>query len=146
MDLADFRGMADPINEGLPFDPTHPVNGESLGTSWVVASYQSERYKSAELKARTSMMKASRTGKVRAEELDSKEVELLASLVVSWTGMTNRGVELPCTRENVMMVLSDPVIGPHLRAQLDEFAKDTERFFAASSKSYPASSSTDTGT
>lgn len=145
-DIKDFQSVADPINDGLPFEPKHPVTGASLGAVWQVASYQSTKYKVAERLARTKGMKSFRTGKVDAGDMDETEIDLLATLVLSWDGMLNGGKPLPCTPENVKMVLSDQVIGVHLRKQLDEHADDTKAFFKASSISSQTPSDTKSDT
>lgn len=145
-DLSEFKAVADPINDGLPFEPRHPVTDEPLGAVWQVASYQSKAYKAAERLARTKGMKSFRTGKVNAADMDEDEIALLASLVLSWSGMRNDGRELACTPDNVKMVLSDQVIGIHIRQQLDEHAADTAAFFKASKKPSPTPSDTKSDT
>ena len=136
-DISKFEDVEDTLNKGLPFEPRHPVTDEPMGATWQVASYQSDAYKASERIARTQGLKSLRTGKVSASKMDESEIDLLSSLVLSWTGMKDGGLDLPCTPENVKNVLNHPVVGVHLRKQLDDHASDNEAFFKASGKPSP---------
>ena len=140
MDISEFEGVIDTINQGLPFSPIDPSTGDPFpGVEWIVASYNSKSYKAAERLAKNDGLKAlqsKKANKISAARLEQGELDLLASLVVSWSGMKEGGVDLPCTPENVKKVLSNAAIGGDLRSQLDDHAADHAAFFKASKKSF----------
>ena len=142
-DISEIKELSkDAINDGLPMPLKHFITGEETGAVWYIASYESDAYKAAERQMKNKGLKAQRTGRVNAEMIEDTTIDLLASLVVGWDGMIEKGKGIPFSKEAVKDILRLPIAGNSFVSQIDEFASDTEAFFKASQMNSPTQSDT----
>lgn len=137
MDLSKFSGTASAFEEGIEIEITHPATSKPLGLKVRVASYQSERAKAVQRRlANRSLKERSRNPKKAStvEELEEHSNEILASVVLGWSGFELKGKPLECNRENVLSVLNNPDLW-FIREQIDKAADDITSFMPASNKS-----------
>lgn len=106
--------------------PKHPVTGESIGDmQFVVSSKDSSEYE----KAKNTIIKRRKdSGKLELsiEEYQEEEINLLAELIQSWSGVEWEGTKLNCTHGNKVKILREI---KWLRDQIDNFSGKRANFF-----------------
>jgi hypothetical protein len=121
MDLSTLK----PVDQNT-FVPKHPVTGESIGDmQFVVSSKDSAEYE----KAKNAIIKRRKdSGKLELtiEEYQEEEVNLLAELIQSWSGVEWEGAKLNCTHGNKVKILREI---KWLRDQIDIFSGKRANFF-----------------
>jgi hypothetical protein len=99
-------------------------DGTETDETITVRGADSKKFRGAQATANRKNMDLVRKGKLKPDQLAVKQmenhVELLASLVVSWS------FELPCTKPNVLDFLTK---SPQIQEQIDSVAGDRRNFF-----------------
>lgn len=87
----------------------HPISREPLGIFVTIASKDSEVFQSAQRRRLTKRLDDARNGKENPtpEEIESESMDLLVDCVVNWRNITYKGEELPHSRENTRLVLTE---------------------------------------
>ncbi|RYZ33279.1 MAG: hypothetical protein EOO72_14410, partial [Myxococcaceae bacterium] len=109
-------------HDTLRVDILHPITGQPTGMQVEVAGMDSQRYREATRsiidKATASTVRASRRARQEASrDMEADALELLVACTVSWTGVMERGAEVPLTPENARRLYA---AHPWLRRQVDE--------------------------
>jgi hypothetical protein len=99
------------------------ANGETQEVTVTVAGALSSTYRKAESAQRDRMLKR-RTMSLTDEMLQKNQLDLIASCVLEWNLHVD-GRAVPCTKENVMQVLTS---APWLRNDLEAAMGDASRF------------------
>lgn len=128
MDLSelDLTAKAD---AGAEMRLNHPVTEEPLLTddgkpiTIKVLGQDSREFRAAAAELAERMQNRKRLSVAAAE---AQSVELLARCVKGWTGIVWEGKALPCTPDNVRMVLRER---KWVRDQIDAFVTDRAAFF-----------------
>lgn len=118
-------------HDTLTVDILHPITGEPTGMRVEVASADSPRYREATRaileKAAASLPRGGqRARKAALRDMESDALDLLVACTISWTGVVERGVEVPLTVENARRLFTTH---PWLRRQMDEVMQDRASFF-----------------
>lgn len=135
-DMADVE-TATKANAGVWLNLVSPLSGEASGVRFRLLGYDSDVYlkHDAEQKKQTQeyLIKALSTAKVGKQIPDapaSDDISSLASLVTAWENVFWNKEALPCTRENVIKVLTAV---PDIRQQVRAFVEERANFFGKAS-------------
>ena len=104
MDIAAFSGVTKKFNDGVWIDIKHPITQQPTGMRVLVASYLSEKAKAAKKAIADSEIREQKKNPRRvltSDDLEKKSLQLVASTVLNWEGLTEHGDPLPCTYENI---------------------------------------------
>jgi hypothetical protein len=99
------------------------ANGETQEVTLTVAGALSSVYRKAESAQRDRMLKR-RTMSLTDEMLQKNQLDLISACVLEWNLHVD-GRAVPCTKENVMQVLTS---APWLRNDLEAAMGDASRF------------------
>lgn len=111
-------------------EPAYYMDGdERKPVTITVAGSYSKTYRRAEEGQRRRNLKR-RSTKVTPAQLDRNRRELIASCVLDWQGFFEAGRPLPCTKENVMRVLS---AAKWIQYDVEAAMEDHAAFFDGSS-------------
>ena len=122
------------------FTPVHPTKGELKGVTMTFYSPSSEKYINASRKQQIAIMKKyapkngfrQKSGELTENDLENTEQdmkELLADMLVSWTGIEeSKGKPLPATKENCMKIFNNRGLN-WLYAQVASWHRDEANFF-----------------
>src|SRR5678815_2274019 len=80
--------------------------------------------------------------KVRAEELDNDLLEIYAACTLGWYGIAVDGVDLPCNKQNALLVYKR---FRWVVDQVADFIRDRANFLRSSASDSPSTSPTTTG-
>jgi hypothetical protein len=137
-DLSEFEGLAQTFDDGVEIGPLiHPVTGKPTDMFVTVASYQSERVKALQRKIGNKALRDEKRNPRKAvattEEIEAKSYDIAATAVLAWRGFQRKGVDIPCTIENVRALLANPDFWWVVEA-IDKAADDLTLFTQASKK------------
>lgn len=105
--------------------------GSEYPVQIVVAGSYSHRYRRA-INAQTTRMLGRRAQKMTGELAQENRMEVISRCVISWSGFNSNGQPIPCTPENVKVVMER---APWIRDQVEAAMEDHEAFFKNSSGS-----------
>lgn len=146
-DLAALDGAAT-AEEGAVLELRHPNSGELIFTpdgkpvTIRLAGEDSFLYRRAQHTAQNRRFSRGALTKLRAEELENDQVEIYAACTLAWTGIALDGQDLPCTRQNALMVYKR---FRWVVDQVADFIRDRANFLRSSANDSPSSSPTTTG-
>ncbi|MCY1042712.1 hypothetical protein OV208_15415 [Corallococcus sp. bb12-1] len=131
-------------HDTLRVDILHPITGKPTGMVVEVAGMDSQRYSEATRsiidKATAGAPRTSRRARQEAtRDMEADALELLVACTVSWTGVMERGAEVPLTPENARRLYA---AHPWLRRQVDEAVSDRASFFEEKPSNSSASPAT----
>lgn len=118
-----------------PVEIKNPSTGESIGVTITVAGPEHPQRKAIEFaKQRKLRAQLQKTGKIELgdpadDELDT--IETLAICTLAWSGVTEGGVDVPCTKEAALKLYSTDGLA-WLRAQVLAAMGERERFIQTS--------------
>lgn len=127
-DISKFDTGLAKQETGVPVEILDP-NGEPTGAKLFVASLDSDRVKAVLRENANKMAMEQRKNPRKAlkpEEVENRLYGVLVASVVSWEGVTEDGKPLPCTPENVDMLLRK---FSWVAKQVDMASGDTALFF-----------------
>jgi hypothetical protein len=124
LDLEELDDIADALQSGRWIDIKHPTKGTNTGARVKVAALNSERGKAAQRKvANERMARRERFTPIEVQEEESRSVT--AALVLDWEGFRKAGEDIPCTTQNVAMILRKY---DHIRNQIDHASAEERAF------------------
>lgn len=126
MDLNQLN-TAQIANQGAIMTVRHPDTNEPLAMTITLLGADSKAFRFARNLAINRRLKSNARLLPTAEETDATSVEMLADCTVAWTGIELEGKPLDCTRENAVLLYSNPGLG-WLREQVDRFVGDRANF------------------
>ena len=118
IDLASLDTAA-LCERGAEMELTHPATDAPLGVYLTLAGMDSKIWRKAV--AALAEKRMAKRGKVSAEEIQERGIEILARCTLSWRNVVVDGQELPCTLDNARQVYRR---FPWMREQADAFASD----------------------
>jgi len=123
MDLLKLIPTAQPLPVSLP-------NDEPTGIVLQVVGKESAQFFAASNKWTNHMQAMPAGRKATLEELAAMQADLLASLIVGWSGLTEGGQPLPYSHEVAVKLMSTPEL-QFLRDAVEDFASERSNFFRA---------------
>lgn len=134
MDLAKLD-LTEHANNGATLEVLHPISGELLldknknvVTIYLLGSDSTQMRNAMSARAKKQMNSKKQAQITTIDEAEKTSAELIAAVVVSWSGIEENGTELACTPENVIHILTKY---SWLRLQVDQFVSDRSNFFKA---------------
>ena len=118
IDLASLD-TATLCEQGAEMELTHPATGAPLGVYLTLAGMDSKIWRKAV--AALADKRLAKRGKVSAEEIQERGIEILARCTLGWRNVVVDGQELPCTLDNARLAYQR---FPWIREQADLFASD----------------------
>lgn len=128
-DLSSLDAAVAKQEDGIRVEIKHPATGEPLGMIFTVASYDSERVKAVARSLGNKVLVSQKRNPRRTDTVEAMEDRTFAiavAAVVGWEGVDLDGKALPCTPDNVRMVLERY---PAIAEQVDAAASDRAAFF-----------------
>ena len=134
MDLAKLD-LTDHANNGAVMDVLHPISGELLKDSdnnnvtiTLLGSDSTQMRNAMSNRAKQQLASKKPNQITTIDEAEQASAELLASVVVSWSGLEENGQPIECINRNVVATLKKY---SWLRLQIDQFVSDRSNFFKA---------------
>ena len=134
MDLAKLD-LTDHANNGAVMDVLHPLSGELLKDSdnnnvtiTLLGSDSTQMRNAMSNRAKQQLASKKPNQITTIDEAEQASAELLASVVVSWSGLEENGQPIECINRNVVATLKKY---SWLRLQIDQFVSDRSNFFKA---------------
>ena len=134
MDLAKLD-LTDHANNGAVMDVLHPISGELLKDSdnnnvtiTLLGSDSTQMRNAMSNRAKQQLASKKPNQITTIDEAEQASAELLASVVVSWSGLEENGQPIECTNRDVVATLKKY---SWLRLQIDQFVSDRSNFFKA---------------
>ena len=135
MDLSKFDASS-AADEGVAMIVQHPIDDtnmldEETGESVVITLIGQDSKSVQKLVHKITNRKLARTFKrgrgisIKAEQIDTDALEILATCTKAWEGIVVDGEKLQCTFENAKKVYER---FPWLREQVDDFTTDRANF------------------
>lgn len=133
-DLCDANGSIIEIEDGVDAEGVQLYKRITF-TVCHANEADAQRFKLAQQQTNlTQLSRGGRRAKLQAEELEEQASEFLAFCIKKWTNVTLKGVELACTKENKLALLTDPKFY-FIRKQVDDIVHDGSEFAGNSLKS-----------
>ncbi len=107
---------------------TYTEDGETKPVVFIVAGSYSSFYRKKQLQLSDRNLRKRTVGD--AARIDQNLLELAASCVRSWRGVTNNGTPIDCSEQNVIAILR---AAPWIRRQVEEAMEDHASFFGLNS-------------
>lgn len=108
---------------------TDPSTGKEIpGVSFEVYSKDTDHFNKIENQVRTKQQRRLRSSPragIDPGEMKQDEIRLLANCIVGWKGVEYKGVELPFSLQNAIMLLTEV---PAVKEQIDFFVGDRTNF------------------
>lgn len=120
MELSDLIPGSQPLEVVLP-------SGEPTGIVLRVVGKESEQFFTASSKW-TAHMQERGDKKLTLQELADMNADLMATLIVGWSGLTDNGSPLPYSHGQAVKLMQTPEL-QFLRDQVEEFASKRTNFF-----------------
>mgnify|MGYP003620955818 FL=1 len=134
MDLAKLD-LTEHANNGAVMDVLHPISGELLKDSGknnvtitLLGSDSTQMRDAMSNRAKQQLASKKPNQITTIDEAEQASAELLASVVVSWSGIEENGQPIECIHRNVVATLKKY---SWLRLQIDQFVSDRSNFFKA---------------
>lgn len=122
-------------NDGIDLPLVLP-SGEDSGFSIKIRGSHSDAFKRASAQSRREAVKASAGSRdsdsALYDKLEDSRLTLLSALVVSWDIIDDDGVPYPCTRANIIDLLTE---APQIADEIDTMSSKTELFTSPSKTS-----------
>jgi len=138
MKIQEIAAIVENDNEGVEVqiyqrDEAPYLAADGSPCTITVVGAESDRYKAAKRAQSRRLMKRARSGgRITPEESEAEAVTLCAAAVVAWHGWEDAaGKDLPCTPENVRLVLAYD----HIFEQVQAGIMGHAAFFASKSDS-----------
>lgn len=125
------QGITVPIKDVNGEPQAYDDNGQQKPAVIRVAGTYSTTYRRAAEAMRDKAIKRRRVS-LSGEQMAKQELELIASCILAWEGLSNAGAPFPCTKQNAIALLE---ACPWIRADVEAAMSDHESFFANSSAS-----------
>jgi len=134
MDVKDLDKLVAADEEGVTITIYQKTGAPYLAadgteSTMTVLGSESKKYKAAQRQVTDRIVKR-RRATVNVDDLERNAVFLAASAVIDWHGWESGAKTLPCTPENVQMLLR--VV--HIREQVEEAIRGHSDFFSALSE------------
>ena len=123
MELSALIPTAQPLPVFLP-------NGDDTGIVLQVVGKESTQFFDASTKWTTHVQERNEN-KMTLKEMKEMQADLLASLIVGWSGLTENGSPLPYSHATAVRLMDMPEL-TFLRNAVEEFASDRTNFFRSS--------------
>lgn len=134
MDLAKLD-LTEHANNGAILEVLHPISGEPLTdndnkvvTLTVLGSDSTQMRNAMSARAKKQINSKKPNQITTIDDAEQASAELLASVVVAWSGIEENGELVPFTPGNVIDILKKY---SWLRLQVDQFVSDRSNFFKA---------------
>jgi hypothetical protein len=127
-DLADFDSLISSQEEGLDVEIVHPKTREPLGISIRIAGPDSKRQQDAVNRQIDARLRTQSAEPLTAEETRENNLRLLASSVITWSGVVLDGKPLDSTIDNAVLVFRR---FPFIKEQVDAKAGNRAAFLTA---------------
>lgn len=134
MDLAKLD-LTEHANNGATLEVLHPISGELLTdnnnkpvTVTLLGSDSTQMREAMSARAKKQINSKKPNQITTIDDAEQASAELLASVVVSWSGIEENGKAVECNNQNVVAILKRY---SWLRLQIDQFVSDRANFFKA---------------
>lgn len=133
MDLSKLD-LTEQANNGAIMDVMHPITGEQLfsesGSPVTITLLGADStVMRQEMSNRAKKQLASKNKSVGSiDEAEKLSAELLATITVDWSGISENGIEIEYSRENAIAIYMKY---SWLRQQVDTFTTDRANFYKA---------------
>lgn len=124
MDLSKLDTAA-VAEQGVALEITHPITGEALGITVILAGSDSATYRKAQAVIARKRMRGRSFKPMSPEEVHLESVRLLTSCTLNWSGVELEGATLPCTEANAEVLYRR---FPWLYEQADQAMHDRSRY------------------
>lgn len=120
------RDCVQRAEQGAELEVIDPITGKSTDVFIVLAGADSTRYRNTSLMFTRRRIRNGARSEFDPEKLEKENIEVLAACTLSWKGVVLEGKDLPCTRENAVMLYTR---FPWVKEQVERFVIDRTSYF-----------------
>lgn len=120
------RDCVQRAEQGAELEVIDPITGKSTDVFIVLAGADSPQYRNTSLMFTRRRIRNGARSEFDPEKLEKENIEVLAACTLSWKGVVLEGKELPCTRENAVMLYTR---FPWVKEQVERFVIDRTSYF-----------------